>query len=78
MADNGDLCEEDNGDLCEADNGKLATAHSRIPQLPSHFNEAFHSAKMFFFLAASLLKVKKLQPSHSKFVVHPEEDGIDL
>ena len=46
-ADGGDLC-ADGGDLCEADNGKLSTARSRMPQLPSHFTEAFHAEKTVF------------------------------
>ena len=63
MADDGDLCEADGGDLCKADNCMLVTALSRMPQLPHGFSEASHAAKMFFFLAASLVKVKKkLQP----------------
>ena len=41
-------------------------------------SEAFHAAKTFVFLAASLLKVKKLQPSPIKLVVHPEAKGGDL
>ena len=70
MADKGDLCEMNSGDHCgmnsgdlsEGDGGKLTTARSRMPQLPPHFNEASNIAKTFFFLPASLLKVKKLQP----------------
>ena len=48
------------------------------PQLPPRFSEASHTAKTFFFLAASLLKVKELQPSPSKLVVGAEVDGSDL
>ena len=58
-----DLCEANNGDLREADSDKLATARSQAPIVPLCFSEASHAAKMFVFLAASLLKVKKLQPS---------------
>ena len=40
--------------------GELATARfPRTPQLPLSFNESFYAAKMFF-LAASQLKVNKL------------------
>ena len=59
----GDPCEADGSDLREADDGKLATASSLTPQLLLRFSEASHAAKTFFFFAASLLKVKKLQPS---------------
>ena len=55
------ICEADGGDLCEADDCELATARSRTPQLPPHVSEASHESKTFFFLAASLLKVKELQ-----------------
>ena len=71
-------CEADDGDLCETDDGKLATARSRTPQLPPHFSEASLAVITFFFLAASLLKVKELQPSPSKLVVRDEADGSDL
>ena len=49
-----------------------------MPQLPSRFDEAFHTAKTFFFLAPFLLKVKELQPSPSKLVVRAEVDASDL
>ena len=64
--DEGDPCETDGGDLCEVDDGKLDTTRSQTPQLPPRFSEASHATKTFFFLAASLLKVKELQPSPSK------------
>ena len=75
----GDLC-EDGGDLCEADDStcKLATARSRTPQLPPHFSEASHAAKMVFVLPVSLVKVKKLQPSSLNLVKHPETDDNDF
>ena len=76
-ADKGDSCMVDDGDVCEADEGKLATAPLRVPQLSPHFSEAFHTAKTFVFLAASLLTVKRCQPFPSK-LVHPEVDGSDL
>ena len=76
--DDGDLCEVDGGDFREADDSKLATARSRMSQLPPHFSEAFHAVKTFFFLAASLLKVKELQPSPSKLVGCAEADGGDF
>ena len=56
------LC-ADGGDLWETDNGKLVTAHPRMPQLTPRFSKTSHAAKMDFFLPASLLKVRKLQPS---------------
>ena len=62
----------------EADDGKLATARSRTPQLPPCFNEASHKAKTFFFLPASVLKVKKFQSFPGKLVVCPEAGGSDL
>ena len=70
---------EDGGDLCEVDHGKLTTACSRTPQLPPRFSEASHAAKTgfflpAFFLPASLLKVKKLQPSPVNHVERPEVD----
>ena len=65
----------DSGDLCEADDGKLATAQSRMPQLPSRFNEASHTAKTIFFLPASLLKMKKLQPSPVNLLERPEDNN---
>ena len=58
--------------------GKLDKAFSQMPQLPPHFNEACNAAKTFVFLAASLLKVKKLQPFPGKLVVRPEADSNDL
>ena len=69
VADEGDRCEADGGDLCEADDGKLATARSRTPQLPPCFSEASHVTKTFFFLAASMLRVEKLQLSLDKSVI---------
>ena len=68
----------DGGDLCEADDGKLATACSRRPQLPPRFSESSREAKMVFFLPASLLKVKMLQPSPLNLVEHPEADDNDF
>ena len=68
----------DGGDLCGTDDGKLATARSRTPQLPPRFNEASHAAKTFFFLTASVLKVKKFQSFPGKLVVCPEAGGSDL
>ena len=65
------LVEADGGDLCEADDGNLDTARSRTPQLPPRFNEASHAAKTFFFLPASVLKVKKFHSSLGKLVVCP-------
>ena len=53
----------DSGDVCEAGDSELTTACSRAPQLPFSFSETFHSAKTFFFLAASYLKAKKLNTS---------------
>ena len=58
----------------------VTSARSPFPNatvLP-HFSEAFHAPTTFFFLTASLLKVKRLQPPHSKLVVRPEVDGSDL
>ena len=72
------ICEADGGELCEADNSKLVTACSQAKQLPPRFSEASHEAKTFFFLSLSLLKVKELQPSPSKLVVHAEADGSDF
>ena len=40
--------------LCASDDGKL----------PPRFSEASHATRTFVFLAAFLLKAKKLQPSH--------------
>ena len=68
----------DGGDLCKADDGKLSTALSRTPQLPPRFSEASHTAKTFFFLAVSMLKVKELQLSPSKLVFRAEVDSSDL
>ena len=34
------------------------TAHSRTPQRPPRFSEAFHTAKSFDYLTAFLLRVK--------------------
>ena len=48
-----------------------------MPQLSSRFSEPSHTAKTFFFLAVSLLKVKELQPSPRK-LVRAEGDGSDL
>ena len=53
-------------------------SRSRTSQLLSHFSEASHSHKTFFFLAASLLKVKMLQLSPRKLVVRSEAVGSDL
>ena len=53
VADKGDLCEVNVRDFWEVDNG--ATAHSPTPQLPLGFSKASQAAKMFIFLAASLL-----------------------
>ena len=78
MADEGDLCEANGCDLCKVDDDKLATAHSQMPQLPPRFSEASHAAKTFLLLAASLLKVKKLQASPGKLVLCPEVDSSDL
>ena len=41
-------------------------------------SEASHATKTFFFLAASLLKLKKLQVAPGKVVVSDEADGSDL
>ena len=76
--DKGDPCKAEGGDLCEGDDGKVATARSQMPQIPPRFSESSHAAKMFFFLAVSLLKVKELQPSPSKLVVRAKGDGSDL
>ena len=58
----------------------FARSPFRTPQLLSHFSEASHAPKTFFFLSSSLLKVKKLHPPPGKLVVHVrlEEDGSDL
>ena len=64
----GDLCEADGDDLCEADDGELARALSRTLQVPPSFSEASRAAKTFFFLAISLLTVRKLQPFRVKLV----------
>ena len=74
----GDLCQADEGDPCEADGDDLceepvSKCHSFLP----HFSKASHAPKMFFFLAASLLKVKMLYPPSVKLVVRPEADGSD-
>ena len=71
------LCEMDGSDLCEVDNGDLATARSQMPQLPPRFSETSCVAKTFTFLAVSLPKMKKLQPSPSNLVVRPEADSSD-
>ena len=42
------------------------------------FSETHPAPKTFFFLAASLVKVKKLQPLQGKLVGRPEVDGSDL
>ena len=68
----------DGGDLYETDDGKLATVRSRTPHFSPRFNEASHAAKMVFFLPASLLKVKKLQPSPLNLVERPEADDNDF
>ena len=70
----------DKGDPCEADEDKLATAHSQMSQLPPHLSKTFHAVKTFFFLAASLPKVKKHQPFSGSLytVVRSEADGSDL
>ena len=60
------------------DEGKLATARSRTPQLLPRFSNASHAAKMFVFLSAFLLEVKRFQPLLGKLVVRPEADGSDL
>ena len=56
--------EVDGGDLCKADGSELhaAIACSQTPQLPPSFHEASHTVKTFFCLAASLPRVKKLNP----------------
>ena len=64
--------------LCEADEGKLATTRSRTSQLLPHFSNASHASKIFVFLSAFLLKVKKFQRFVGKLVVRPEEDSSDL
>ena len=72
VADQGDLCEVNVRDFCQVDNG--ATAHSPAPQLPPGFSEA---AKMFIFLAASLLlKGEKAPSPPSKLVVLPEATAV--
>ena len=68
--------EADGGDLCEADDGKLATARSRTPQLPPRFNEASYASKKFFFLHASVLKVKKFQSFPGKLVTFPRRRAV--
>ena len=55
----------DSSDLCVAHGypqpvPRTSQPVSRMPQLPPSFNIASHTAKMFFFLAASKLKTKKL------------------
>ena len=70
MADKGDLRVVDGDDLCRA--------RSRTLELLSHFSEAFRAPKTFSFLAASLLKVKKLQTPRGKLVLRSEADGSDL
>ena len=52
----------DGSDLCEANGGELGTACSLMQQLPCSFSITSLTAKIFF-LATSLLKVKKLKPS---------------
>ena len=42
------------------------------------FSKASHTAKTIFFLPASLLKVKKLQPSPINLIERPEADDNDL
>ena len=66
------------GELCKADEGKLAIARSRTPQLLPHFSNASHAAKMFVFLSALLLEMKRFQPLLGKLVLHPEVDGSDF
>ena len=68
----------DKCDFCKADEGKLATARSRMPQLPLRFSDTSHTAKMFVFLAASVLKVKKFQPSPGKLVARLEADCMTI
>ena len=68
----------DGDDLREADNGKLATARSRTPQLPPCFNEVSHAAKTFFFLPASVLKVKKFQSFPGKLVYVPRRAAVNF
>ena len=71
MADEGDICEAHGGDL-------LRGVRYQMPQLLLHFIKTFHAPKTFRFLAASLLKVKKLLPIPGKLVVHLEADSSDL
>ena len=53
--------EADSSDLCGADIvPRTPQPISRTPQLPPGFNKASHTAKAFFFLAASQLMAKKL------------------
>ena len=44
----------------------------------TRFSEASHAPKTFFFLAASLLKVKKLQLRPGRLAGLPETDGSEL
>ena len=59
------------------DDGELATAGSQMLQVPPSFNEASRTVKAFVFLAASLLKVKRLQASPGKLVARSEADDDD-
>ena len=45
--------------VCEADDG----AHSKMPQFAPSSSKASWAVKMFVFLAAFVLKVKKVEPS---------------
>ena len=54
--------EADGCNLCKADGGEIATARSQMPQFPPSVSKSCHTVKAFFFLAASLLKEKKLWP----------------
>ena len=74
------LSATDENDLCEPNEAKLATARSRTPPLAPYFNEAFHAAKTFFFLAAPLLYTvgEKVSTFPNKLIVCPETEGSDL
>ena len=49
-----------------------------MPQLLPRLSEASHAVKTVFFLSASLLKLKMLQPSPVNLVEHLEVDNKDL
>ena len=72
----GGLCEADSADICKADDSELASACSQMTQLPPRFIKASHTARTFVLLVASLLKVKKLQPSTITLLYNVTKTGV--